>query len=152
MPYFRKGLGLKKTEITNIPLGGLWERKECFRAKLHLNSLSVVFMSEMPSPVWGWFYYEMKTVNIKIGHKLQMSYNSTGSSLSEMCNFSLSGCLCWHWRRLGSAKDDPPVGPLFNITDQLFDETGWTGLLFSYHVKRDQLSSQLCVLPFGRMW
>lgn len=98
-PSLSKGLDLQETEISNITLGGLWERKECFRVKRHLNSpfcgLYVwnVFNLGLRSQ---WFYYEMETVNIKIVHKLQMSYNSTTSSLSGMWSFSLSGCLCWH--------------------------------------------------------
>lgn len=134
----RKKLDLKKTEINNITRCGLWERKECFRVRLHLNSPFVAFMSGMTSPIWGWFYYEMKTVNIKIVHKLKWVITRQ-PALRGMCSFSCRGCLCWHCRQLGSAKDDPPVGPLFHRTDQLFDETGWTSLLgralLSYQVR-----------------
>lgn len=118
-PSLRKGLDLKITDISHKTLGGLWERKECFGVKLHLNSVFVVFMSGMSSPIWAldlnWFYYEMETVNIKIVHNLPMSYNSMACSLSGKCNFSLSGCLCWHSGSLA------PLGMILQL-DHCFTE------------------------------
>lgn len=40
MPSWRKGMDLKKTKINNITMGGLWEIKDCFRARHHWNSPS----------------------------------------------------------------------------------------------------------------
>ena len=98
MPFLRKGLYLKKADISQTTLGGLQGEKSASGWGFIWTNLFVVFMSEISSSIWGfdlnWLYYEMETVNIKIVLNLQMSYIAWQPALFMGCVASLWGVVC----------------------------------------------------------
>lgn len=127
MPSLRKGLDLKKTKINNITLGGLWERKDCFRARDHWNSpcfwpLHLGCLHQSESEILIGFIMRWKQSTSKSFRNFSWVITQQ-PALWVVCVASIWMALLM-LEALNSAEDDPPVGPLFHSTEKLFDGTG----------------------------
>lgn len=151
--FFKKRARSEEKRNNIITLGGLWEREEGCRVTLHWNSSS-----------WGLYIWNVFT-NLRLrsqmvllwdGNRQHQNHAQTADELSLNSPLwsvqLLFGCLCWHRRQHGSARDDSPLDHCFTEWTNCLMKTGWKSLLFWCHVNRVQLFPQLCAFSPGRTW